>query len=324
MSIAMKLFRVIKPGFFTTVQDLGRYGFLKYGVPISGAMDDFSLRLANMLVGNNLGDACLEITMLGPELETLHDAQIAVAGGDISVQINEQDAQMWQTLRVRTGDLISLGKIQAGCRSYLSVRGGVGVPMVLGSRSTYVRCQMGGIQGRQLKAGDNIEGFDVVQPLGCQLSVPREFVPDFGAEVNVRVVLGPQLDSFTEKGVETFLSSPYMVTIEADRMGYRLEGPAIERGELVDTISDAILPGAIQIPANGKPIITMQDAQTTGGYPKIAAAISSDMHILGQAKPNNWIRFQRTTLSEAHHALVEYHDKIRIIESRLLQQRTSF
>jgi len=324
MSIAMKLFRVIKPGFFTTVQDLGRHGFLKYGVPISGAMDDLSLRFANMLVGNNLGDACLELTMLGPELEALHDAQIAVAGGDISVQINEQDAQMWQTLRVKTGDVVSLGRIQAGCRSYLSVRGGVNVPIVLGSRSTYVRCEIGGIQGRQLKAGDEIEEFDVLQPLGFRLSVPRDFVPDFGAEANVRVVLGPQLKSFTEKGVETFLSNPYMVTIEADRMGYRLEGPAIERGELVDTISDAILPGAVQVPASGKPIITMCDAQTTGGYPKIAAVLSSDMHILGQAKPNNWVRFQRTTLSEAHRALVKYRDKIRTIESKLLQQRTSF
>lgn len=319
----MKLFRVKKPGFFTTVQDMGRHGFLKYGVPISGAMDDFSLRLANMLVGNNLGDACLEITMLGPELEALHDTQIAVAGGDISVQINEQDAQMWQTLRVETGDVVSLGKIQAGCRSYLSVRGGVNVPMVLGSRSTYVRCEIGGIQGRQLKAGDDIEGFDALQPLGFPLSMLRDFIPDFGAEVNVRVVLGPQLESFTEKGIETFLSHPYMVTTEADRMGYRLEGPAIEREELVDTISDAILPGAIQIPANGKPIITMQDAQTTGGYPKIAAAISSDMHILGQAKPNNWVRFQRTTLSDAHRALVEYNDKICILANKLLQKRIS-
>jgi len=254
----------------------------------------------------------------------LDDVQIAVAGGDISVQINEQDAQMWQTLRVKTGDVVSLGKIQAGCRSYLSVRGGVNVPMVLGSRSTYVRCEIGGIQGRQLKAGDNIEGFDALQPLGFPLSMPRDFVPDFSAEVNARVVVGPQVDSFTEKGVETFLSNPYIVTIEADRMGYRLQGPAIERKDLVDTISDAILPGAIQIPANGKPIITMQDAQTTGGYPKIAAAISSDIHILGQAKPNNSVRFQRTTLSEAHRALAEYHDKIRIIESKLLQQRTSF
>ncbi len=318
----MKLFRVIKPGFFTTIQDLGRHGFLKYGVPISGTMDEVSLRLANMLVGNDLGEACLEITMLGPEFEALHDTQIAVTGGDIIVQINGQEVQMWQTLRVNSGDFVSFGKVQAGCRAYLAIRGGINVPMILGSRSTYVRCEMGGVQGRQLKTGDYIDGFDDAQPMGFRLLVPEEFVPGFSAEVCVRVVLGPQLEEFTEKGVETFLSHPYMVTIEADRMGYRLEGPIVEHRERVGMISDAILPGSVQIPPSGKPIITMQDAQTTGGYAKIAAVISSDLHILGQLKPNNWIRFQRTTLSEAHRELAEYHNRICIIESELHRQRS--
>jgi len=316
----MELFRVTKPGFFTSVQDLGRHGFLKYGVPISGAMDKFSLQLANMLVGNDLGEACLEITMLGPELEALRDTQIAVSGGDISVQINGQDAKMWQTLRVKSGDVVSFGKVTTGCRAYLAVRGGINVPIVLGSRSTYIRCEMGGIEGRQLKASDEIEGFDTVRPLGFCLSVPREFIPDFGAEVHVRVVLGPQLERFTEKGVETFLSNPYTVTIEADRMGYRLEGPIIECGERVDMISDAILPGSIQVPPSGKPIITMQDAQTTGGYPKIAAAISPDLHILGQLKPDDRALFEETTLPDAHRKLREYNNKIRIVESELIRQ----
>ena len=320
MTISMKLFRVTKPGFFTTVQDLGRHGFLKYGVPISGAMDKFSLRLANMLVGNDLGEAGLEITMLGPELEVLRDTQIAVSGGDIQVSINGQDAETWHTLRVKSGDVISFGKVRTGCRVYLAVRGGINVPIVLGSRSTYIRCEMGGMKGRQLKASDEIEGFDMVQPLGFCLSVPREFVPDFSAEVHVRVVLGPQLESFTEKGVETFLSNLYIVTIEADRMGYRLEGPIIEHRERVDTISDAILPGSVQVPPSGKPIITMQDAQTTGGYAKIAAVISPDLHILGQLKPDDRVRFQRTTLSEAHRKLREYNDEIRRVESELIRQ----
>lgn len=320
MNIVMKLFRVIKPGFFTTVQDLGRHGFLKYGVPISGAMDGFSLRLANMLVGNDPADACLEVTMLGPELEALHEAQIAVAGGDISVQTNGQEAHMWQTLKVKNGDVISFGNVQAGCRTYIAVRGGINVPITLGSRSTYVRCEMGGVQGRQLKTGDCIDGFDDAQPMSFRLLVPQEFVPEFSAEARVKVILGPQLESFSENGVETFLSNSYMVTIEADRMGYRLEGPIIEHREGVGMISDAILPGSIQVPPSGKPIITMQDAQTTGGYAKIAAVISSDLHILGQLKPNDWIHFQRTTLPEAHSELVEYHNKIHIIESELHRQ----
>jgi len=323
MNSSMKLFRVIKPGFFTTVQDLGRYGFLKYGVPISGAMDEFSLKLANMLVGNNLSGACLEITVLGPELEVLHDAQIAVAGGDILVRVNGQGAPMWQTVSVKRGDVLSLGKVHAVCRAYLAVRGGIDVPPVLGSWSTYVRCEMGGIHGRQLKVDDVIEGFDTAQPLDFCLSVQEDFVPRFSSEVNVSVVLGPQLESFTKKGVETFLSSPYAVTIEADRMGYRLEGPVIERGEQVATISEAILPGSVQVPPNGKPIMTMKDAQTTGGYPKIAIVISSDLPILGQLKPNDWIRFQEIPLAEAHRRLCEYNEKIRVVESKLLRRSWS-
>ena len=312
----MKLFRVVKPGFFTTVQDLGRHGFLRYGVPISGAMDDFSLMLANMLVENDPSDACLEITMLGPELEVLHGTQIAVAG-DISLQINGQDSELWQTTTIRKGDMVSFGKVRSGCRAYLAARGGIDAPVVLGSRSTYVRGEIGGTHGRQLKAGDYIEGFDAVHLVDHCLYLPRELIPSFSAEIDVDVVLGPQLGSFTEKGVKTFLSSSYTVTVEADRMGYRLEGTGIERSERVDTISDAILPGSVQVPANGKPIVTMRDAQTTGGYPKIATVVSPDLHVLGQAKPNDKVCFHKITLSEAHRRLLDYKKMFSVIESKL-------
>jgi len=316
----MKLFRVIKPGFFTTVQDLGRHGFLKYGVPISGAMDEFSLLLTNMLVKNNPNDACLEITVIGPELEALSDTQIAITGGDIAPQINGQDVEMWQTLRIKNGDMVSFGKVRSGCRAYLSVKGGINVPLVLESRSTYVRCEIGGIQGRQLKAGDIVEGFKSTKPLDFKFSVPEDFIPRFKDEAHVRVVLGPQLECFTEKGVETFLSNPYTISIEADRMGYRLEGPIIEHKAHVDTISDAILPGAVQVPPDGKPIITMQDAQTTGGYAKIATVVTSDLYILGQAKPKDTVYFHKTTLAEAHQRLFEYKKRFQIIEKELLRQ----
>jgi antagonist of KipI len=140
----MKVFNVLKPGLFTTVQDVGRYGYLKYGVPISGAMDTFSLVTANLLVGNNLNDACLEITLTGPELQALARTQIAITGGDISPKINGQDVPMWQTLEVREGDIISFGRMESGCRAYLAVRGGINTPIILGSRSTYVRGGFGG------------------------------------------------------------------------------------------------------------------------------------------------------------------------------------
>jgi biotin-dependent carboxylase-like uncharacterized protein len=279
-------------------------------------MDEFSLRVANMLVRNDQGDACLEMTMLGPELEALHDTQIAVAG-DVSFQVNGHEVDTWQAPTVKNGDTILFGKVRTGCRAYLAVRGGIDVPIVLGSRSTYARGEIGGMQGRQLKAEDCIEGFDTNHPVDHFLSLPEEFIPDFSAKIDVDVLLGPQQESFTQEGIETFLSNPYNVTVESDRMGYRLEGPAVERSEQVDTISDAILPGSIQIPASGKPILTMRDAQTTGGYPKIAAVVSTDLHVLGQAKPSDTISFHETTLMQAHRRLLEERKRYQIIESKL-------
>lgn len=316
--ISVKLFRVVKPGLFTTVQDLGRFGFLKFGIPISGAMDEFSLRVANMLVRNDQGEACLEMTMFGPELEAVHDTRIAVAG-DMAFQINGHEAQTWQTLAVKNGDTILLGKVRTGCRAYLAIHGGIGVPIVLGSRSTYARGEIGGMQGRQIKAEDHIEGLDTSHPVDQCLSLPEEFIPDFSTKIDVNVLLGPQQESFTQEGVGAFLSNPYSVTIESDRMGYRLDGPAIERSEQVDTISDAILPGSVQVPASGKPIVTMRDAQTTGGYPKIAAVVSPDLHVLGQAKPGDRISFHETTLKQAHRRLSEDRKRYRIIESKLIR-----
>jgi len=310
----MKLFRVAKPGFFTTVQDLGRAGFLRFGVPVSGAMDDFSFQLANMLVGNGSNDACLEITVIGPELEALRDTQIALGGGDLSPLVNNEEVAMWQTINIKKGDAVSFGKLRNGCRAYLSVRGGINVPIVLGSRSTYTRCQLGGVQGRQLKIGDVLEGFESTKPLTHGLALPNDLTPNFNSETHVNVVLGPHLDKFTHTGVETFLSNPYTVTLEADRMGYRTEGSAIELKTRGDVISDAILPGAVQVPSDGKPIIMMKDAQTTGGYAKIAVVETSDIHVLGQAKPNDKVCFHEISLAEARDRLHEYQKKLQTVE----------
>jgi len=314
----VNLFHVLRPGFFTTVQDLGRYGYLKYGVPISGAMDTFSMVAANILVANNPNDACLEITLIGPELQALADTQIAVTGGVVSVKIDGKDAPMWQTLTVRKGEKVSLGKVEKGCRSYLAVRGGINVPSVLGSKSTHTRGKLGGIEGRQLKAGDVIYGFDASLLEDCY-KMPENLIPQFFDEFTVHVVLGPQLDMFTDKGVETFLSSQYKVTIESDRMGYRLDGPTIEHKDKAEIVSDALLPGAIQVPRNGKPIVIMRDAQTTGGYPKIAVVITSDLDLLGQAKPNTIVRFSEIALEDAHKRLLEYRKKLSNLAQKLVR-----
>jgi biotin-dependent carboxylase-like uncharacterized protein len=315
----MKVFHALKSGLFTTVQDLGRYGYLKYGIPISGAMDTFSLVAANILVANNSNDACLETTLFGPELQALTRTQIAITGGDISPKINGQNVPTWQTLEIQKGDVISFGKVENGCRAYLSIRGGINTPLVLGSRATYVRGGIGGINGRQLKTGDIIEGFDRPS-LKVGYSMPEDLVPQFTGQFKAHVILGPQADMFTERGINTFLSNSYKVTLEADRMGYRLEGPIIEHKAKADIISDALLPGAVQVPKNGKPIIIMRDAQTTGGYPKIAVAIIPDVSLLGQAKPNDIIEFSKITMSQAREKLFEYYKLLNNLSGMLLKK----
>ena len=315
----MQVFQVLKPGLFTTVQDLGRYGYLRYGVPISGAMDPFALIAANLLVENNPNDACLEITLIGPELKALTQVYIAITGGDAEPKINGEKVPMWQTLQVKKGDIIFFGKMKSGCRAYLSIKGGINTPVVLGSRSTYVRGGFGGINGRQLKTGDLIEGF-TTSPLKAEYAMPEELIPQYTGNFIVHVVLGPQADMFTENGITTFLSNSYTVTSEADRMGYRLEGPSIEHKAKADIVSDALLPGAIQVPKNGKPIIIMRDAQTTGGYPKIAVAITPDVSMLGQAKPNDTIKFSKITTQLAHEKTKAYYRMLNNLGSMLLKK----
>ena len=300
----MKIFKVLKPGFFTTVQDLGRFGYLKYGVPISGAMDTFSHTAANLIVGNDPADACLEMTLIGAELQALARTQIAVAGGEISAKINDVEVSMWQTLNISEGDTVSFGRMRSGCRVYLAVRGGVDVPMVLGSRSTYVHGGFGGVEGRQLRAEDTVGGFKA--PLVKRVAMPKKLIPKFANHVRAQVIMGPQDDMFAEKGVETFLTNRYEVTLDADRMGYRLEGSLIEHKDKADIVSDALLPGAIQVPKSGKPILIMQDAQTTGGYPKIAVVTTPDLCLLGQAKPSDVIEFSKVTTKQAHKKVLKY------------------
>jgi biotin-dependent carboxylase-like uncharacterized protein len=298
-------FLVLKPGLFTTVQDLGRSGFLSYGVPLCGGMDQFSLVAANLIVGNEPGYACLETTIIGPELEALRGTQVAVTGAECSPRINAENVSMWRTLSLKKGDVLSLSSARRGCRSYLSVRGGVDVPVVLGSRSTFVRGGFGGLGGRALRSGDMIGCFDAA-PLGTECSLPEKLLPSFADSVEARVVLGPQEDMFIETGVSTFLSGLFRITSEADRMGYRLDGPPVTHKKSADIVSDALLPGAVQVPQDGRPIVVMRDAQTTGGYSKIAVVVSPDLCVLGQARPGSSVRFSKVSVSEAQQRSTEY------------------
>jgi biotin-dependent carboxylase-like uncharacterized protein len=317
----MELFRVIKPGLFTTVQDLGRWGYQRLGVPVSGAMDEYAFAAANLLGGNRLNDASLEITLIGPEFEALHKAQIAVAGADFSLAINGNLVSMWETINIEKGDLITFaGSAQSGCRAYLAVKGGIDVPLVLGSRSTYARGGFGGNEGRALKTGDLIRVFASEKSVKIKRTVPPELVPCYDKEFSVDVILGPQEDTFTAEGVETFLSSPYAVTPESDRMGYRLTGTPIERKSTAELVTEALVKGSAQVPSNGQPIILMADAQTSGGYPKIATVCTPGASRLAQAKPNDKVHFNKVSLSQAHTQYAEYKKRLHQLENRLVEQ----
>jgi biotin-dependent carboxylase-like uncharacterized protein len=319
--VSVKLCEVTKPGFFTTIQDLGRFGFQRYGVPVSGAMDTYAFAAANLLAGNKPNDACLEITLIGPELFFLSEAQIALTGATFYPTIDGERVACWQTLQVHKGEVLSFGSSQNGCRAYFAVRGGINVPVILGSRSTYVRGDFGGFQGRQLRTGDVLETYESIVPLASGFSMPTEVVPEYTSELLVEVVLGPQTDCFTDRGLETFLSGVYEVTTESDRMGYRLEGAEVERKGSMDIVSDAIPVGAIQVPRNGKPIILLRDAQTTGGYPKIAVITTPDVSRLGQAKPRDRIRFSEVSPTKARERLLEYLKTPSLLKGRLVESR---
>lgn len=310
----MKTIEVVEPGLLTTVQDLGRYGYQRYGVPVSGAMDQFALRGANLLVGNDEGEAGLEITLIGPRLRFLTNTVIAVTGADLAPTLDGQPLPMWQAHEVSRGSTLLFTSIRDGVRSYLSVAGGIDVPVVLGSRSTFTRATIGGLDGRALAQGDTLSALEgVTTNTGGKRAMAVSRVPVYGHSHKVRVVLGPQDDAFTPHGIETFLSASYTVTSQSDRVGYRLEGPRIEHVAGADIVSDGIPFGAVQVVGDGMPIILMADRGSTGGYTKIAAVISADLTSLAQAVPGDTITFQSITVEEAHRVLREQEQLLRAI-----------
>lgn len=316
----MRAFEVIQPGAFTTVQDLGRYGYQKYGVSISGAMDRFALRVANLLVGNEEGEAAIEATIIGPKLKALSKMRVAFTGADLSPEIDGKPALRWRALDAPEGSILSFGALKSGCRAYLALSGGIDFPVVMGSRSIHTRSNLGG-NGRALAKGDVLKikesGIRNQETAGRQL--PEDQVPIYGRQWKVRVVLGPQHDYFTRRGIETFLKGEYEITAQADRMGYRLKGPKIEHKGGPDILTDATPPGSIQVPGDGMPIILLADGQTTGGYSKIATVASVDQDLLAQARPGDKVRFQRVTITEAHHLLEEMVKKVDRIRLNLLK-----
>ncbi|WNF23783.1 biotin-dependent carboxyltransferase family protein [Mesobacillus jeotgali] len=290
------LFKVLKPGLQTTVQDIGRTGYQQYGISPSGAMDPYSMQMANLLVGNSFGEAVLESAVIGPRLEALAEASIAICGGDLEPMVNGSKAPMWKSFVLKKGDILSFGTANSGARAYISFAGGIDVPLVLGSKSTFINGKLGGFKGRALEAGDLIYGNPFVRK---NRFLHKSLIPEYAKEIEIRVIIGPHQDKFAEAEKDRFLSSEYKVTSQSNRMGYRLEGPRLETIGGSDIISDAIPLGGIQVPANGQPIILMSDRQTTGGYARIATVVSVDIPLLAQAMPGTKITFKEITVGEA-------------------------
>jgi antagonist of KipI len=257
---------------------------------------------------------------MGPSLEVLGDADVALTGADMTMTINQELAPTWQMLRVKKGDVIRIRQAKSGCRAYLAVTGGIDVPVVMGSRSSCVKAKIGGVEGRTLRK-DDVLGRIPGDPLSKPRRLSADFIPTFSPDVVLRAVAGPQDEAFAS-GLETFFGSVYEVTPEADRMGYRLQGPAIHHDECFpqSIISEPTMPGNVQLPADGQPIILLVE-QTTGGYTKIATVISTDLPWIAQAVPGNRVRFQKVTLEEAHRIYRERVSLLRQIETLLSANR---
>lgn len=298
------MIRILEPGAQTTVQDLGRSGQLRYGIPPSGPLDRWAFVVANRLVGNDDNAAGLECTVLGPRFEAQAPCAIAVTGANMPVTVNSGEAAAGTTLVLKGGDVVKLGPARAGVRAYLAFSGGIDVPLVLGSRSTYLRGRLGGLQGRALRKDDTLRLFPA--PLPRPRRVPAGALPELAGERDVRVVLGPQADCFTEEGVQAFLGGSYEMLPQSDRMGARLRGPRIAHARGHDIISDGIALGSIQVPGDGQPIVLLVDRQSTGGYTKVATVCSVDIARLGQVRPGGRVRFRAITLEAAHRALKEW------------------
>ena len=306
---------ILSPGPLSTIQDQGRFGAMRSGFSPGGAMDLFSMELANLLVGNAPQAGVVELTRSGLSARFDCDCVIALTGADMSPKLNGLPMEMYRSAAVRPGDTLTMGAAREGMRAYLAVAGGFDLPLVMGSLSTNLKCALGGFQGRKLRQGDVLPLNGPVPPYIPRKLSPQNRYPD---RILLRVLPGPQDDAFTREGLETFFDSEYTVTGKSDRMGLRLEGPKIASKNGVDILSDGIAAGSIQIPASGTPILMMADRQTTGGYAKIATVISADLKYAAQARPGTRIRFAPVSQEEAVRLRREEEKEIRRLEYEML------
>jgi antagonist of KipI len=302
---------ILTAGLYTTIQDIGRFEFQEFGVPVSGAMDKDAMKLANWLVGNSSNNAVLEITLTGPKLKFHQDTRIGLTGANISPTINGVSVEMNKTLIICKGDVLEFGKLIFGCRTYLSFSGGINIQEEMKSRSTYVYAKIGGVIGEPLSKGDRIP-LNEFNDFGVKV-VPNEFTLKYTTALTVRVISGIEEKLFTRKSLESFYNTEFTISSNSNRMGYRLNGEKLYLKDPVEILSSGIVEGTIQVPQNGNPIVLLADSQTTGGYPRIANVISVDIPFLGQQKPGDKIRFKKVSLEEAQSLLYNKEQRMKKI-----------
>ncbi len=288
---------VEEPGLFITVQDLGRVGHQRIGVPPSGALDPLALRMGNAVLGQPGGVAALEMCRVGGRfLLQTESMRFCIAGADVPVTLDGLELPSWRSVTARRGQSLKVGRIRGGV-AYLCVLGGFALPAVMGSLSTYTRAGFGGFEGRRLATGDALPLTLSAAPEARERLLPHP-VPAERARP-LRVLLGPHEEMFTEAAIRTLLSEPYSVTNNADRLGMRLSGPALEHVGAREIVSDGNATGCLQVPGDGQPMVLMPDRHTMGGYPKIATIITADLHRLGQALPGSVLRFEAVAPEQA-------------------------
>ena len=329
---------VEKSGPMSTLQDLGRTGYQKYGVLVNGAMDSFSSRLANLLVGNKPEEATLEMTMLGSTLQLPAGIIFALTGADFEATIEGQPVPRFRPVCIKRDCLLKCGFGKQGCRGYFAVAGGFNVPVVMGSKSTYLRAKIGGFDGRALANGDvlKVNASSPAMQLFAQQMMKKKVINSafvtvpwyapgtfiFNDDV-IRVTMGQQYDWFTEESIQNFFKEPYSITLQSDRMGYRLEGTLLKCKEKREMVSEPVTFGSIQVPTDGNPIILLADRQTAGGYPKIAQVVCADLSRLAQRYPKTNLHFKLVSLAEAEQLYLqqeEFLNKLAEVIQRKLQE----
>ncbi|MET3695947.1 antagonist of KipI [Bacillus oleivorans] len=313
--------RILKEGFHTTIQDVGRVSYRNIGVPISGAMDDISCKVTNWIVFNDETAPVLECTLIGPELLFESDALIAVGGKGFVPVVDGEPYQLFQAILIKAGNVLRLESNRTAARAYMAVQGGFHIEKIMNSYSTYTRGKFGGLNGRPLLKGDLIPFSPPTHFPKNRWFLSHSLLENLYRNNTIRFIKGNQADWFSSEMFSFFQATPFTITPQSDRMGYRLDGMAIDILKGQELVTEGTTPGTIQIPPNGKPIVLMRDSQVTGGYPKIGTVISSDLSVLGQKRPGDQIYFREVSLDEAYQIKKDLNQTLSFFKKRILWQR---